>query len=115
MAPAAPAEDVTEIMPPAAAIEANKPAMVTMKLLRHYVPRGPFEIVGYQRNAVTVKDAAGRMHELEPATFVKGEMMPPLHPGTGYPNKIWAGTVLRVPDEEARDMRAKGIAERDFD
>jgi hypothetical protein len=112
----APGEPVG-IMPPAtaAAIEANRPPLIAMELLRNYRPAGQFEIVGYMRPAVVQKDAAGREIEVEPAKFIAGVGKPAPQPGVGTAGKIWAGTVIRVPHDEARTMRANGIAERSVD
>lgn len=90
----------------------NAPAKtVMMELKRHYVPHALVTIVGHQRPARMVKNAAGEMKEAEPAKFIDGEMYPAAFPGVGYDNKIWAGTVIEVPEAEAKDMRKKGIAE----
>lgn len=91
---------------------AKESGMFPVKLVRNYVPRGEYEIIGYDKPSVEVKDAAGRWVELEKAEFVKGEMPPPAYPGTGYDNKIWRNTHLNLPKEEARDIIDKGIAER---
>lgn len=89
--------------------------MVAMELLRNYRPAGVFEIVGYVRPAVIRKDAAGREYEAQPAEFVAGEMAPPPQAGVGTSGKIWARTIIRVPHDEGRTMRANGIAERSVD
>lgn len=91
------------------------PKLVTMKLERHYVPRGAFEIVGYHKPEVKKKTATGDWKVVEPEEFVEGEACPPPNPGVGYPNKIWASTVIRVPVEEGKTMQRLGIAARDFD
>ena len=85
--------------------------MVKMELKRNYVPLKPYTIIGYERPARFVKNAAGEMKEAEPAAFVEGETFPPLFPGVGYDGKIWAMTIIEVPEAEAKVMRAKGIAE----
>jgi hypothetical protein len=82
-----------------------------MELKRHYVPVNLQRIVGYQRPARIVKNAAGEKVEVEAARFVDGEMFPPIFPGVGFDGKIWAGTVIEVPEAEAKTMRSKGIAE----
>lgn len=82
-----------------------------MELKRHYVPHKLVSVVGYQRPARFVKNAAGEMKEVEAAQFIDGEIFPPIFPGVGYDNKIWAGTVIEVPEEEGRKMRQLGIAE----
>lgn len=84
---------------------------VKMELKRHYVPRKLVSIVGYERPARFVKNAAGETKEVEPAKFIEGEMFPPIFAGVGYDNKIWAKTVIEVPEDEAKVMRQKGIAE----
>lgn len=84
---------------------------VAMELKRHYVPHKLVSIVGYQKPARIVKNAGGEKVEVEPARFVEGEMFPPIFPGVGFDGKIWAGTVIEVPEAEAKDMRQKGIAE----
>ena len=95
--------------------QAEKPRLVSMKLDRHYVPKGEFEIVGYHKPEVKKKTSTGDWKVVEPAEFVEGEACPPPNPGVGYPNKIWATTVIRVPEDEARNMQRLGIAIRDFD
>ena len=83
---------------------------VRMELLRNYVPINLLSIIGWNKPAVTKKNAAGQMVEVEPAAFVEGPKPAP-YPGAGFPNKVWAGTIIEVPEGEARDMRAKKIAE----
>lgn len=122
MATAAPNE--IEIMPAAtrAAIEANKPKMVTMTLLRHYRPGGEFEVLGWNKKPVVRKRPDGKLVETEPGGFIEelddnGNIMPApaALPGTGFADKILAGTVIRVGVDEAKKMRANGIAEREID
>lgn len=85
--------------------------LVKMQLVRNYVPRGPFTVIGYDRPEIKAKDAAGREHIVQTAAFIDGEMCPPLHPGVGFVGKVWASTVIEVPEDEARDMRRLKIAE----
>lgn len=92
-----------------------KPKMVAMQLLRNYRPAGDFEIVGHIVPAVIRKDGAGREVEVQKATFVEGEGAPPPQAGVGTTGKIWSGTIIRVPQDEARTMRANEIAERSVD
>lgn len=110
---AQPTLNETEIFPAAtvAAIEKNKPKTVKMELKRHYVPHELISIVGHQRPERKVKNAAGEMVVATESKFIEGEKFPPVYPGVGFDNKIWAGTVIEVPEEEARMMRQKGIAE----
>jgi hypothetical protein len=84
---------------------------VAMELKRHYVPRNLRGIVGYQKEAIVRKGPDGRMMTVEEAAFIEGEAKPAVYPGSGFPNKIWAGTVIEVPESEAKDMRTKKIAE----
>lgn len=81
-------------------------------LNKHYAPSGDFEIVGYLRPKVERKDAAGKMIMVEPEKFIEGEMHPAPYPGTGFPGKIWAGTTIKLPLDEAKKAVAKKIADR---
>ncbi len=91
----------------------NKPAPkpVKMELKRNYVPKTLISIVGWMKPAVLRKNAAGEMKEVEKEEWRDGEMKPPHFAGTGFPNKIWAGTIIEVPEDEAKEMRQKQIAE----
>lgn len=73
---------------------------------------GSYEIVGYLKEAVKRKNAAGTWKIVEPEEFVKGEMKPHASPGVGFPNKIWAGTTVRLPISEAKRLIAAKAAER---
>lgn len=118
MTQAAP-ETVTEIMPPAtiAAIEANKPKMVPVLLDRNYSPMtDQYEIVGHWKPAVQVKNAAGKLVEIEPRTFVKDIPMPSPLAGVGsVSRKLWAGCVVRLPVDEAKRARKEGIGSIEID
>ena len=97
--------------------------MFPVLLQKNYVPQGEYEIVGYLKEAVKVKNAVGQMVIVEPEEFVKGEMKPHESPGVGFGPmtmkdgrqvnaKIWAGTTIKVPVNEAKYVVAKKIAER---
>lgn len=86
--------------------------MFPVVLNKHYAPSGKFEIVGHIRSKVERKDAAGKMITIEPEQFIKGEMNPAPYPGTGFANKVWAGTHIRLPLDEAKAIITKKIAER---
>lgn len=94
-----------------AAAQKAAPAFIKMLLRRNYRPRGEFRIVGYDRPERVAKDAGGREFVVEPASFVDGEMKPPRFHGVGTEGKIWADTVVELPEDEARDLRKRGIAE----
>lgn len=81
-------------------------------LNKNYAPGGQYEIVGYLKEAVKRKDAAGNWKIVEKEEFIKGEMKPPLSPGVGYDGKVWAGTHIKLPVDEAKTVVAKKIAER---
>ncbi len=101
-------------MAQAALNEAAEPApvkTVKMELKRHYVPHKLISIVGHQRPERKVKNAAGEMVVATEAKFIDGVMYPPVFAGVGYDNKIWAGTVIEVPEDEGKTMRQKGIGE----
>lgn len=81
-------------------------------LLKNHCPSGKYEIIGYLKDAVKVKDAAGNWTTIEPARFIEGEMKPHTSPGVGFPNKIWAGTHIKLPVEEAKRLVSAKAAER---
>lgn len=92
-------------------------------LTKNYVPRAEYEIVGYLKEAIKRKDAAGNWKVVEPEEFIEGVMRPHTSPGVGYGAsvdkdgkktnaKIWAGTHIRLPVDEAKNVVAKKIAER---
>lgn len=83
-----------------------------MELKRNYRPMEGCEIVGHTVPEVKRKNAAGVMEVVAAARFVAGEMAPPPTPGVvPTSGKIWAGTIIRVPVNEAKTMKANGIAE----
>lgn len=108
-------EPTTGVEPVTEAVALNETEVtekiVAMELHRHYVPKDLRGIIGYQKEAVLRKNSAGQMVEVEKAEFIDGIMKPPVYPGSGFPNKIWAGTVIQVPEAEAKEMRTKKIAE----
>lgn len=83
-----------------------------VRLVKNYAPRDTYEIVGYLKEAVKRKDAAGNWKTIEREEFIEGEMKPHSSPGVGYAGKIWAGTTIRLPVDEAKNVVAKKIAER---
>lgn len=106
---------------PALAVEqpatADKPIAEpkeTVVLIRHYRPAGDYEIVGWHKPEVRRKNAAGIEVVVEPAEFVKGERAPPAISGTGYADKIWAGTTIRLGRNEAKNIVRIGIARLEF-
>lgn len=91
---------------------ATEQKLVPVILTKNYAPSGKFEIVGYLKEAVKRKDAAGNWKIIEKEEFIEGEMKPHPSPGVGYPGKVWAGTHIRLPVDEAKTVVAKKIAER---
>jgi hypothetical protein len=89
--------------------------METILLKRHYCPVGKVEIVGHHTKEIQRKNAAGEMYVAMPSVFVAGQKAPPPFPGVGFDSKIWADTVIRLEDAEARDIVKKGIGERAFE
>jgi hypothetical protein len=81
-------------------------------LTKNYAPICKYEIVGYMKEAVKRKNAAGTWKTIEPEEFIKGEMKPHSSPGVGFANKIWAGTHIKLPLEEAKRLIAVKAAER---
>jgi hypothetical protein len=127
-APATPAIPAAILADPPT--EAPKAKMVTVKLLRNYRPmerldpsdpkkksRLPpeFEVVGYWKPAVIVRNNLGKEETLTPAEFIQGENAPPPQAGVGFADKLWAGTVVRFLTDEAKYIRANGIGEIEID
>jgi hypothetical protein len=109
-----------DMSPPEAKTETK---MFPVVLKKNYVPRGAYEIVGYLKEAVERKNAIGKIEIIEPEKFIDGEMKPHATPGVGYGAiekdgkvlvnaKIWAGTTILLPIDEAKVLVSKKIAER---
>lgn len=90
----------------------EKPKLFPVVLSKNYRPKGDYEIIGYLKEAVKQKDAAGVWRVIEKEEFIEGEMKPHQTAGVGYQDKIWAGTHIRLPLDEAKQLVAKKIAER---
>jgi hypothetical protein len=86
--------------------------MFPVLLSKNYQPVGEYEIVGYLKEAVKRKNAAGNWITVEKEEFIEGEMKPHQSPGVGYAGKIWSGTTIKLPVDEAKSVVAKKIAER---
>ena len=95
---------------PAKSAAPAAPKFVAVELKRNYRPTGEFHIKGYERPERIAKDAGGREFVVEPASFIDGEMKPPRYHGVGTDGKIWAGTVVELPEDEARAIAKRGIA-----
>lgn len=92
---------------------APEPAkMFPVKLLYNYQPFGAFEAIGWHKPAVEKKNAAGQMIVVEPAAFIEGEIKPAPYPGVGFPGKVWAGSTIGLPREEAIKLINSRRAER---
>jgi hypothetical protein len=101
-----------------------KTKLFPVVLNKNHCPQGEYEIVGYLKEAVKRKDAAGNWRVIEPEEFIKGEMKPHQSPGVGFGEytdkatgrrfnpKIWAGTQIAVPVDEAKFLVSKKLAER---
>jgi len=90
---------------------AEKPRMVPVTLNRHYRPATEnYEVVGHWVPKVELKDVAGRMVTISPERFEKGAMAPPPIASVGTLSvKLWAGTVVKLPVDEARTVRRAEI------
>jgi hypothetical protein len=62
---------------------------VSVRLLKNYKPIGWYEVQG---------------HFDAEEEFVKGQPAPPPYPGVHFEHKLWAGTVVKLPAEEARSL-----------
>lgn len=99
-------------MPNEAPQSAVSEKLFPILLTKNYAPTCNYEIVGYLKEAVKRKNAAGTWKIVEPEEFVKGEMKPHSSPGVGFPNKIWAGTTIKLPIDEAKRLIGLKAAER---
>lgn len=97
--------------------------MFPIVLNKNYVPIDNYEIIGYLKEAVKRKDAAGNWRVEEKEEFIEGVMKPHSSPGVGFGEtkdkngrktnaKIWAGTHIRLPVEEAKRLIQNKAAER---
>ena len=104
-------------------VEAAKPKLVPVRLLRNYRPMtSEFEVVGYHKEPVLRKRPDGKMVTVEEGGFIKdhdddGAIIPapPAMVGTGFANKLNAGTVVRLPRDEAKRARDLKIGELELD
>ena len=97
---------------PTMASETTPQKLFPVVLNKNYVPKGAYEIVGYLKDEVKRKNPAGQWVVVEKEEFIEGEMKPHPSPGVGFPDKIWAGTTIRLPVEEAKHLVSKKFAER---
>lgn len=101
---------------------------VSVRLTRHYRPTGDYEVVGWHRPERKRKNAAGVEVVIQAAEFVqekdedevspnfgKIKPAPPTLSGTGFANKILAGTVIKVSKAEARRVRDLQIGTIEID
>lgn len=86
-----------------------KSQMVAMRLERNYRPAGEFEIVGHTRPEIRKKTPAGVEEIVQEEKWMAGEAMPSAIPGAGFANKIWAGTVINLPVDEAKAVQKARI------
>lgn len=106
-----------------APVEAAKPKLVSVRLLRNYRPMTDvFEVVGYHKEAIIRKRPDGKMVTVEEGGFFKehdeaGVIIPapPAMVGTGFSDRLNAGTVVRLPRDEAKRARDLKIGELELD
>lgn len=93
----------------------NGEKLIKMTLDRHYKPVGFYEVIGYNKEEVVKKRSDGTTIVTERAEFIPDIVKPYPISGVGFQNKIWAGTVLKVQENEAKQMRADRIATYEID
>lgn len=86
-----------------------KSQMIAMRLERNYRPAGEFEIVGHTRPEIRKKTPAGVEEVVQAEEWMAGQPMPSAIPGAGFANKIWAGTVINLPVDEAKAVQKARI------
>lgn len=94
------------------AVEEAPVEMAAVLLKRHYRPLGKYVVAGHLQPAIVRKLTGGGEIKVQEEKFVKDEMAPPPFPGAGIAGKVWAGTTLQLPIEEAKAIARAGIAER---
>lgn len=109
-----------DMSPPEAKTEIK---MFPVLLNKNYVPKGDYEVIGYLKEEVKRKNAAGQWVVVEKEEFIEGVMKPHPLPGVGFEAhedangkktnaKIWAGTTIKLPLDEAKHLVSKKLAER---
>lgn len=88
--------------------------LARVKLDKHYSPANPFSIVGHTRPEIKKKNPAGREEIFQTEEWIAGEMMPAAIAGTGFKNKVWAGTVIELPEVEAKAIVKQKIGSLEF-
>ena len=83
--------------------------MVRVLLDRHYHPGGEFEVIGHTRPEIRKKDSTGREVIIQTQEWIAGEAMPAPIPGAGFKDKIWAGTVINLTEDEAKTVQRARI------
>lgn len=95
---------------PALPVERQPVKMIDMRLERHYRPgTDEFKVIGHTQPEIRKKDSTGREVVLQHEEWKAGEAMPGAIPGAGYKDKIWAGTVVSLPVEEAKAVQRARI------
>lgn len=94
--------------------EPEGPKMARVKLDRHYSPINAFSVVGHTRPEIKKKNAIGLDEIFQTEEWIAGEMMPPAIAGTGFKNKVWAGTVIELPETEAKTIVKQKIGSLEF-
>ena len=94
--------------------EPEGPRLARVKLNRNYCPINAFTIVGHTRPEIKKKNPAGREEIFQTEEWIPGEMMPAAIAGTGFKNKVWAGTVIELPETEAKSIVKQKIGSLEF-
>jgi hypothetical protein len=81
--------DVTEAKTRQELREKEPKSTITVRLHNHTVPVGWYKVIG---------------HFDSEETFVPGEVAPPPFPGVAFDHKLWAGTVVELPTDEAQRL-----------
>lgn len=94
--------------------EPEAPRLSRVKLERNYVPQNAFTVVGHLRPEIKRKDPAGNLVVTQKEEFIPNEPMPATIAGTGFPNKLWAGTVIDIAEAEAKNIVKQKIGVLEF-
>lgn len=86
--------------------------MFPVKLLRNYQPNHEYEVLGYLKPERKEKTASGELVTVDRGGWQEGVMHPAPVVGAYLPNKIWAGTTVKLPIDVAKRLMENKAAER---
>lgn len=90
------------------------PRLARVRLERNYRPAGDYKVIGHTRPEIKRKDPTGNLVIFQREEFIPDEAMPAAIAGTGFADKLWAGTVIEVVEDEAKTIVKQKIGSLEF-